>query len=269
MKKIRIALAQMAPGRETVPGNAQMILHYIHQAKEGGAELLLLPECSLCGYPSGGGPVQGIIPEDPLIRGIRKAAGKCSVAVCFGYVEREGDCLYITQELVSGDEIIRYRKTHLGTKEKKVFSEGSRFPVAQHPVRAGIQLCWESHIPEISAAEREKGAELLLVPYASPMTGKRCEENWIVHLPARASDNGAYVAACNLIIPAGEGSEERRGGGMAVWDPKGKRILSVFDTCDKIAFCDLEGPLPRECSGDMHHISYFDRKRAELFRTPD
>ncbi len=127
-----------------------------------------------------------------------------------------------------------------------------------------MQLCWESHIPEISALERSRGAELLLVPYASAMTGGRCRKHWMVHLPARASDNGAFVAACNLPFPAENGA--LRGGGMAVFDPKGNCVASYYGTEDHMLLCALSGPLPRELPpGDMHNISYFDRKRTELF----
>ena len=112
----------------------------------------------------------------------------------------------------------------------------------------------------------ERGAELLLMPYASAMSGERCRAHWTVHLPARASDNGAFVAACNLPFPAKNGVP--RGGGMAVFDPKGSSIASYYGAEEHTLLCTLSGPLPRELPpGDMHHISYFDRKRTELFRS--
>ena len=115
-----------------------------------------------------------------------------------------------------------------GFREKAVFTPGDEFPVTAGSIKAGMQLCWESHIPEISGLERGRGAELLLVPYASAMSGARCEENWSVHLPARASDNGAFLLACNLLFPPKAEGAPPTGGGLAAYDPKGRRIAAYF-----------------------------------------
>ncbi len=267
MKKTRIALAQICPVPGNLKENADKILHFLRKAAEEKADLAVFPECSLTGYSTALAGEIAITREDPQAERIRKAAKEEACSVCFGYIEREEDRLYITQELYAGGEVLYYHKTHLGSREQAVFAAGDAFPVLDVPIRTGIQLCVESHIPEISAAERKKGAELLLIPYASPMSGTRCLENWSVHLPARASDNGVYVAACNLLFPPAEDSGKVRGGGLAVWDPKGRRIADHYGTEENLLICcDLEGPLPRERTPeDMHNISYFDRKREELF----
>ena len=95
------------------------------------------------------------------------------------------------------------------------------------------------------------------------MSGEKCAENW-AHLPARASDNGVFAAACNLLF---QGPDGVRGGGLAVFDPKGRRIAAYFGTDEHMLLCDIGGPLPRDSDDtDMHAISYFDRKRTEFFR---
>lgn len=267
MNSVCLAIVQLLaiPGKINI--NTEKLLHYLKTAKEKGADLIVFPECSLTGYSTERAKELAVDKDDSEIQRIRQNSKEAGIAVCFGYMEKTEDGLYITQEITADGQSMYYRKTHLGSKETDVFLEGSEFPVFPEPVCTGIQLCWESHIPEISAAERKQGAELLLVPYASPMSKERCRENWSVHLPARASDNGAYLAACNLLFPGKEDPEELRGGGLTVYDPKGKQILVYFETEEKMLLCNLKGPLPGENTEEnMHAISYFDKKRTELFR---
>lgn len=266
MREMRIALVQICPDIGKIKSNTEKILFYLKQAVKEGAELVVFPECSLTGYGTENVEKTAVWAENEQVVRIREYGKESGLGVCFGYIERTEQGFYITQELCFGGRSIRYRKTHLGMKEKTAFLNGSEFPVMNAPLCTGMQLCWESHIPEISAMERKQGAELLLMPYASPMSKERCSENWNVHLPARASDNGAFTAAANLLFKAADGTKEMRGGGLAVYDPKGKRIAACFETDEQMLICDLKGPLPREIpEGDMHQISYFDRKREELF----
>ena len=263
MRTITIALGQFLPCGDP-EGNAMILCRTLRQAAARGAELVLFPECCLTGYSVDDAASLAVERTSDPVRAVEKECEALCVTACFGYMERTGNGLTITQELFGGGQATIYRKTHLGDREAAVFHAGNAFPVAETPLAAGMQLCWESHIPEISALERRRGAELLLIPYASAMSGEQCRRHWMVHLPARASDNGAFVAACNLLFPEKDGIP--RGGGIAVFDPKGNCIASHYGTEDHLLLCTLSGPLPRELPpGDMHNISYFDRKRTELF----
>lgn len=267
MNTIILSLVTM----ESLPGkpeqNIRKMISFLEQAKKDHASLVVFPECSLNGYDPGNAMKYSLAMNDNLILMLEDKASELDLAVCFGYMEQSEDDArpFITQELFYRGKRIRYHKTHLGTKEEKYFQSGEEFPVMDIGITVGIQLCWESHIPDISTALRQKGAELLLVPYASGMSGERCMENWMVHLPARASDNGVYLAACNTLFP--DKALSSRGGGLAVFDPKGKQIASDYGLEEHILTCRLSGKLPREYpEGDMHHISYFDRRKPELYR---
>ncbi|MBQ2311459.1 MAG: NAD+ synthase, partial [Firmicutes bacterium] len=50
MKGIRIALAQICPVPGDAGTNAEKIKAYMKEAADGGAELVIFPECSLTGY---------------------------------------------------------------------------------------------------------------------------------------------------------------------------------------------------------------------------
>ena len=266
MNAITLAVVQMTTATLQPETNVGTMLDFLARAADAGADLVLFPECSLTGYTTERAAEAALPLDNPHRASLEAAADRLGVAVCYGFIEAAGSRPQITQVLFDRGQNVLYRKTHLGSREDEVFLAGAEFPVADLScgVRCGMQLCWESHIPEISTALRAAGAELLLIPYASGMAGARCRENWNIHLPARASDNGVFAAACNALRERGTG--ELAGGGMAVYDPKGREIAGYFGADAHMLLVELGGPLPREIPpGDMHSISYFDRCRRELF----
>ncbi len=289
MTGIKIALAQICPVPGDAGANAEKIKAYMKEAADKGAALAVFPECSLTGYAPERAAELALSIGDGPVSAVEAATEKLGIAVCFGFMEKFGDKLYISQELYCGGERTVYRKTHPGSRETLYFEAGNEFQVSHAPVCCGMQLCWESHIPEISAEYRKQGAQLLLFPYASGMSGERCKENWQVHLPAKASDNGCFAAACNLLAKAPKNadncsslagstgsktSEDLRGGGLAIWDPKGRLIAQYFGTEETLITAEIGGELPRErflkeqqglAEHDMHALSYFDLKRGDLF----
>src|SRR5499427_6911988 len=84
---VNIAIAQINCVVGDLAGNAAKILRYCEKARAAGADLLVTPELSLCGYP----------PEDLLLRpaflaacndALRSLAGRISgPAVIVGYPE--------------------------------------------------------------------------------------------------------------------------------------------------------------------------------------
>ena len=284
MDDIRIALACFPAVPGDLKENLQKTGKLMRMASREGAGFVVFPECSLTGYAPEKAAGFGVEPSDPasdsgsFVRAAEDLCGELSVSACFGYMEKLGGRLYIAQEIFSSGQRTVYRKTHLGSGEEPYFSAGSSFPAAdvraeRGSVRTGMQLCWESHIPDISGAYRRQGVQLLLFPYSSGMSGEKCLENWSIHLPARASDCGCFAAACNQ--PPVKAGSAIRPSTLAVWDPKGRLIAKKTDAEEGLLICTLGGELPRErfekiragrAEEDMHFISYFDRRREDLFQ---
>ena len=64
--------------------------------------------------------------------------------------------------------------------------------------RMGMQLCLESHMPELALEQSRQGAFLIAMGFASPREAPHEKlERWMRYLPARAYDNGVYVVAAN------------------------------------------------------------------------
>jgi len=112
----------------------------------------------------------------------------------------------------------------LRRSEKKVYSAGNEMGLAcWRSVSFGLQLCLDSHFPELSLAQASQGAQVLLMSFASPMdTPETLRARWLRFLPARAYDSGCFVLACNQ---AGESPDGKHFAGMALaFDPHGETI---------------------------------------------
>jgi hypothetical protein len=56
------------------------------------------------------------------------------------------------------------------------------------------------------------------------------------------------------------------GGGMIALDTKGNVIDEYYGTDDHSLTVDIGGKLPRDGPETMSNISYFDRRRPELYK---
>ena len=208
MKELRLAAVPLFSGRDPQK-NLMKISRYAKEAAHKGAKILLTPEASLTGYFVREKETLSIEADSQAVMSVIDLARETSLIISAGFMERtaqgspddtDGTAFYITQLITDGTQTQFYRKTHLGCLERGVFSLGNELPVYETDSAViGTHLCWESHIPDIGSVFRRKGAELFLVPYASGMSGETCQNVWSRHLPARAWDNGVYVAACNAL----------------------------------------------------------------------
>ena len=267
MRDIVVAAVQMASPAGACEDNAQRMRTLLDEAAGQGAQLVFFPEACLTGYSTDRARDIALAADHACVRAVEEAARELGVAVGFGYIEAvgEGERPFVTYEVFDGARVLTYRKTHLGSREQGVFAAGDSLPVCQAAgACVGVHLCWESHLPDISTTLRARGAEILAVPHAAPAGGERRRSIWMRILAARAYDNGAYVVACNAL--RNEDSKSGRGGGLAVFDPKGQVMAEYYGEDEHVLVCNLPARLPRDASDDsMHFVSYFDRRRPELY----
>ena len=285
--RLKVAAVQIESALGQVGHNLEKHAQWVERAAREGADLVFFPECSLTGYGTEQARENAIGRDDRAVRAVEGYARERGVAVGFGFIEQEsskddegyaesraGDAsaspersgkLFITYEVAHGAERLIYRKTHLGSRERKVFAAGDELPVAHvADTCVGAQLCWEAHIPDIAATLRAKGAQLVICPHAGGLGGQRRVESWDRYLAARALDNGMYVVACNAVRY--DADDRPCGGGMAAYGPDGVRIACDVSAEEGMLVVDASGVLPRDLPDDsMHAISYFDRRRPELY----
>ncbi len=193
---MKIALGQINPTIGDFPGNRKKIITQAQSARKLGASLILFPEMSICGYPPMDLLDHRTFVEENL-KSLRILQKDCppDIAVVAGYVDKNrsqtGNPLQnIASVILDGRIIHRQAKTLLPTYD--VFDESRYFqPAAERNIfthkgrRFGIAICedvwWESEpVPGVRYPVDpvkdllDKGAEILLVPSASPFfAGKK------------------------------------------------------------------------------------------------
>jgi NAD+ synthetase len=269
---MRIAIGQINCTVGDLSGNAQKILEFAQQAKARGADLLLTPELSLCGYP----------PEDLLLRYDFRAACERAladlaakikgIAVVVGHPFEDGGKLYNAASVLQDGRITAvYRKLDLPNytvfdEERYFESDGRACVVELGGVKVGINICedvWgpqgesmarvnadagggESDtnllVPEAPKRARAAGAQVLLVLNASPFhIDKQRSRHEVVS--ARAVETGMPVVFCNLV--GGQDELVFDGASFAV-DARGTLThqLPAFEEALGIVEIGRDGPVP-------------------------
>jgi len=174
---LRLALAQFDFPVGDVAGNARRIAELIGQARDDyGARLVLFPELALSGYP----------PEDLLLRpsfladcdaAIREVAKAATgIVAVVGWPEAAGAVVYNSASVLrDGRVAATYRKRELPNyavfDERRYFAvdpDGGACVFEVDGVRVGVVVCEDLWFPEPLGDCVNEGAELVLVPNASP-----------------------------------------------------------------------------------------------------
>ncbi len=201
---LRLALAQIDSRVGDIEGNVARIVAAIDAARDGGAELVLLPELAVTGYP----------PEDLLLKEhFLLAAGEAvaelaaaaeGIVALVGFPERADDVYNALAVLAEGSIQGIYRKNLLPNygvfDEQRYFQVGDGGAVLElGGARLGLTICEDIWTPGPPASDESlAGASLILNASASPYhAGKGVERERM--LAQRARDNLAAVAFCNLV----------------------------------------------------------------------
>ncbi len=152
-----------------------------------GADLVLLPELIIPGYVSdaAGLATAAETIDGPTVEAWRSLATRHAGWVAGGFVEIDDGRLYNSAVLVGADGVlIHYRKLHLFSAEREVFSPGDLgLPVADLPWgRIGLCICYDLRFPEVVRGLALRGCRVVLVPTA-----------WVTGFDAERRDAEGYA----------------------------------------------------------------------------
>jgi NAD+ synthetase len=251
---MRIAIAQLNQMVGDLPGNAARILDAVDAGKRGGADLVVTPELSLCGYP----------PEDLLLRPAfleacaheltRLAARIAGPTVLVGYPELgSGGSRHNAVAVVrDGTIIARYRKHTLPNytvfDEQRYFVGGTEpcvFDVAG--ARIGVVICEDIWVPEPARFARGAGAQLIVVPNGSPYHTRQQS------LRREAVTARAVETACPIVYVNRVGGQDELvfDGASFIVDDGGKVVQQLPAWQETIALAEFDGIAPKAVRGDL------------------
>jgi len=257
----KIALAQVAGGRDSPAGMLDAAGRMAEEAAAAGASLICFPEQFVTGWspeipPGSGEPLDG-----PLTAAFGRIAQRSGIAVAGSIVEAgEGRLPKNTVVVLDagGELLAAYAKVHLFSPdgEDRAYTAGDRIATfAVDGTTFGLAVCYDLRFPELFRIYALAGVECVLVPAAWPC----CRlSHWETLLPARALENRYYVAGVNT---AGGPGGVYCGGSLAA-DPDGtvigrcgagEEVLSV--EVDTAAVHEAQSRLPSlsDRRSDLYH----------------
>jgi len=212
MSTLRIALAQFDFPVGAVARNAERIAAMIAEARDvHRADLVLFPELAISGYP----------PEDLLMRPSflaeceaslqRVAASVHGVVAVVGWPQAAGSVVYNAASVLRDGRVeTTYRKRELPNyavfDERRYFDvdpDGGACVFEVKGVPVGLVICEDLWFPEPLAATAAAGAELVLVPNASPFErDKHAQRDALLAMRVKETHrygSGTAVAYLNVV----------------------------------------------------------------------
>ena len=207
MPTLRVALAQFDFPVGAVTRNAERIKALAAEARDRHqADLIVFPELALSGYP----------PEDLLLRPsflaeceaalLRLAAEIEGIVAIVGWPQSAGSIVYNAASVLRNGRIeSTYRKRELPNyavfDERRYFEvdpDGGSCVFEVAGVKVGIVICEDLWFAEPLADTAAHGAELVVVPNASPFDhGKLARRDAL--LETRAAESGVALAYLNVV----------------------------------------------------------------------
>ncbi len=272
--RVKIALAQINPTVGDFVGNASKIVRYSQQAREAGAEIVLFPELSICGYPP-----RDLVERTSFVARNRQVAEEIArdtagITAIVGLVtpasSKTGKSVMNSAVVLRDGKIVLIQSKRL-LPTYDVFDESRNFAWAdsqeifceQH-VPVALTICedaWNDKdfwkrplygkdpVADLMAA----GGKVLLNISASPFDLNKPQVRQKM-LTAIARKYKVPVALCNQV---GGNDSLIFDGSSIVLGPDGKVIAQARSFEEDLIFCDTE-----KLTGDIHPTLQGDEANA-------
>lgn len=233
----RIACCQLDVIKADFKSNRGKFASALGEAKAGGADLALFPECFLTGYGFASleeAREAGITREEAAT--LQADVEAQDVMAIVGFAEKTDKGVANTCVLLEPGVVPRfYRKVHLPCLGLDRFTTpGNELPLFDTRLgRIGILICFDQRPPEAARVLTLKGADLICLPTNWP---EGAEMSAHVISQARAAENRVCYATCNRV---GTESGFRFIGASGIYDVTG-RCLAKAGESEEIIYADLD-----------------------------
>ncbi|RKQ71509.1 NAD+ synthase [Litorimonas taeanensis] len=174
-KRLKIASAQLNPTVGALEANIELAKTAYERAKNDGADILVLPEQFIIGYPA-----EDLVLKPAAVEDCKKLAEnfagmtKNGPAVVFNLPWLEDSKLYNAALFMRDGEITDVRKKHhlpnYGVfDEARIFTRGPLpQPIEFKGVKIGLPICEDLWQEGVASHLADQGAEILISPNGSP-----------------------------------------------------------------------------------------------------
>jgi len=238
-----IALSQSNPVLGDLPKNADLIAKAAQLASAKGAKLLLTPELSLTGYPP-----EDLLLRDAFIQAVdqqltqlaKNLSSHPDLRVIVGHPKRtEAGLQNVASVLYRGEIVASYAKQKLPNHE--VFDEVRYFVPGDDAcvfeidgTKIGLIICEDAWHASAAAQAKHHGAELLVIPNASPYhLEKQCLREDVAK--ARVVETGLPLIYLNAV---GGQDELVFDGASFAFSKTGELVLAMPQFKEDMAFIE-------------------------------
>lgn len=250
--KFLAAAAQIGPTLGNLDANRELLVREVRKAERRGVDLLVFPELSLTGYF-----LKDMAPEVALARGDPRvkeiAALSRNVSLVVGFVEESsGHGFFNAAAYFEGGETLHvHRKVYLPTyglfDENRYLGRGEKIRAFDTRFgRAAILICEDAWHPSLAGIASLDGADLLIVPSASPArgVGRRGGRGGLAIQRVWRALTGTYAAVYNqhVIFSNRVGYEDGINfwGGSEILSPGGELLARAGRTKERLLLAPMD-----------------------------
>ena len=254
--RFRVAVCQLRVSHDT-EANFRKIVDSLADAKAAGADIAVLPECAVSGYPAYNSDKSATLPLDlieSLNRRLPEEAHRLGIACVVGTVVRVGDKLRNSALVIDedGNLLGRADKLHLIASDVPYFEPGDELRTfSWHGVEIGVLVCYDIRFPEPFRILKQMGAEAVFVPLNACGGATWKVPVMEATFRTRAAENVYHVIAANAAGPL-QMCVSR------VCDPDGLSLAAANQDMEEIIYADIN-------LGQSKSAIYQDR-RVDMFK---
>jgi nitrilase len=306
---VRAAAVQAEPKWLDLDAGVEQMIALIDEAAANGAQLVSFPETFIPGYPWWiwlDSPAWGmqLVPrysENSMTRDgaemarIAAAAGARGVHVVFGFSERSGGSLYMSQAFIdnTGTVISVRRKLKPTHVERSVFGEGDGSDIQVHDTtlgRIGALNCWEHFQPLTKYTMFSLGEQIHVASWPSFSVYRGAAQALSAEVNNAASQVYAVEGQTFVLAPCGVVGQAAhdlfcdtelkkqlllQGGGFTrIYGPEGSSLAApLAETEEGILYADLDFSLIAIAKSAADPVGHYSRPdvfqlRVNLHPTP-
>jgi nitrilase len=217
--------------------------------RKANADLVVLPEALLGGYPKGeifgtrlGYRLQegremfaeyyagAIDVPGPEVAELEELSHRTGASMVIGVIERGGSTLYCTALFITPDQglVAKHRKLMPTGTERLIWGQGdgSTLPIVQTRAgRTATAICWENHMPQLRIAMYAKGIDIWAAPTVDDRDIWQCSMRHIAHearcFVVSACQVQPSPAALGIEVPGWDADRPLIRGGSVIAGPLG------------------------------------------------